>query len=280
MMGKTIGKTKPSLVPFFKARAKADPVSYIAMTALGLFCLGSIVYFMVIGQYRDCLISFTYMQVIVVVIVLEWLLDVRCSFVYVLIVMVFTLFNLLGASYNFYTYIPILDDILHAFFGFVFTVVGFAIIKAMVGQPDTNKKFFAYLLFGISFALLISVIWEIYEFAGDHISADLDMQEDTIVNGFNSFMLFPGYDHLHTEQINGIAYTVLYDAEGNVLYTIEGGYLDIGLIDTMEDLIWCTSACVVTFLVLTCDRFLGGRLYKWIIPQTIKRDAVEEEVKA
>ena len=29
---------------------------------------------------------------------------------------------------------------------------------------------------------------------------------------------------------------MLYDAQGNELMTIEGGYLDIGLIDTMKDM--------------------------------------------
>lgn len=37
-------------------------------------------------------------------------------------------------------------------------------------------------------------------------------------------------------QVDDIAYTVLYNGDGDELLVIEGGYLDIGLIDTTKDL--------------------------------------------
>jgi hypothetical protein len=75
-------------------------------------------------------------------------------------------------------------------------------------------------------------------------------------------------------QIDGIAYTVLYDAEGNVLYTIEGGYLDIGIMDTMWDIIWCTVADIVFVAALAIDWCHGKRLYKILIPQTLESKEV------
>ena len=66
--------------------------------------------------------------------------------------------------------------------------------------------------------------------------------------------------------IEGIAYTELYDANGNLLYTIEGGYLDIGIMDTMWDIIWCTVSAAALCVALTVDRFTGKRFYKVMIP--------------
>lgn len=46
-------------------------------------------------------------------------------------------------------------------------------------------------------------------------------------------------------RVDDIAYTVLYDADGNTLATIEGGYLDIGIVDTMKDLLVNFAGAVV-----------------------------------
>ena len=50
--------------------------------------------------------------------------------------------------------------------------------------------------------------------------------------------------------IKDIYHTVLYNASGEELITVEGGYLDIGLNDTMEDLF-------VNFLGATTYSILG-----------------------
>ena len=44
-------------------------------------------------------------------------------------------------------------------------------------------------------------------------------------------------DDNQVEIIKGIDNTVLYDKEGNVLKQIDNGYLDVGINDTMKDLI-------------------------------------------
>jgi hypothetical protein len=124
--------------------------------------------------------------------------------------------------------------------------------------------------------MMIAAVWEIYEFIGDRSSVNLDMQEDTIVNSIHSFLLYAGgYDHYHTLQVDGIAYTILYDASGNELYTIEGGYLDTGIIDTMWDIICCGIANVIFVVLLAIDCCHGRHIYKILIPQTVEEGEKE-----
>ena len=249
------------------------------MALYAAFCIGSLIYFSVLGNdhVRDCFISLAYLVVIPVFFMVEYFLDLRSPFAYTLFVLVFCVFCFLGASYNFYTYIPILDDILHACWGLLFATLGFSFIKSFLGEPKTIRQFVIYLVFSAGFCMILSIIWEIYEFACDSLMPAFDMQEDSIVDHFHSFMLHVPYDHLHTLQIDGIAYTQVYGEDNELLYTIEGGYLDIGLIDTMMDIIWCVVATCALSLVLSADRALGRKLYPHIIPVYIgKRGATGE----
>lgn len=270
--------------PFFKVhlknRLKDIPMTAVAAAYL-VFCFATIIYCVATGNYRDILACTLYALVVPLVYVAEYSMRLKLPIGYLLIVELFMTGNLLGQAYNLYTIVPAWDIILHAMWSFVFCIMGIAIVKSLIGAPKSNGGAFAYLLFGICFCMLTSVMWEIYEFSGDSLFANLDMQEDTIVKSIHSFMLHPDYDHLHTFQIDGIAYTQLFDANGNLLYTIEGGYLDIGLHDTMSDLIACFVASAVFSIIMTVDWFTGKKLYWFFIPESKKeyysRGKKEEE---
>lgn len=65
-----------------------------------------------------------------------------------------------------------------------------------------------------------------------------DMQKDRIVTKIHSVLLNEEGKNIPIK-IENIKYTIVYteDEEGNLVENkIEGGYLDIGLIDTMKDL--------------------------------------------
>lgn len=259
---------RPTVREYIKERIKDIPLT-IMMGAFIAFCIASVIYFICIGQYRDMPISFAYMAIVFVFYLAEYTLNVRAPYGYVVFMLLFVLFCFLGASYNFYGMISNLDDILHAAWGIVFSVVGIILIKSLIGAPKTAKGVIAYVLFGFGFAMFLSVLWEIYEFSGDSILHSMDMQQDTVVKHFHSFFLHEPYDNLHTVEIDGIAKTILYDADGNVLYTIEGGYLDLGLYDTMFDLIFCFATTAVFSLVLAIDWCKGKYFYRFIIPALV-----------
>lgn len=266
--GKVKKKSRPSVKQYLKERLSCIPLTII-MSLFIAFCIASIIYFICIGQYRDIPIGIAYMAIVLVVYIAEYTLNVRAPYGYVIFMLLFVLFCFLGASYNFYGLIPCLDDILHAAWGIVFSVVGIILVKSLIGAPKTTKGVIACVLFGFGFAMLLSVVWEIYEYSGDSILHTMDMQQDTVVNHFHSFFLHDPYDNLHTVEINGIAKTVLYDADGNILYTIENGYLDLGLIDTMHDLIFCFGTTAVFSIILMIDWCKGKYLYRFLIPALV-----------
>ena len=79
-----------------------------------------------------------------------------------------------------------------------------------------------------SFSMTIGVLWEIFEFGVD-IIFKTDMQKDTIIHNIFSVKITPdgsvgGIQNIDSVNIDG------YELPIN-------GYLDIGLIDTMKDLI-------------------------------------------
>ena len=63
--------------------------------------------------------------------------------------------------------------------------------------------------------------------------------------------------------IKDIQKTILYDKDGNKLATIDGGYLDIGIQDTMEDL-FVNLIGAVTFSILGYCYILNKKKYKFI----------------
>ena len=77
--------------------------------------------------------------------------------------------------------------------------------------------------------MTIGVLWEFFEFGMDQFMG-LDMQKDTVLQSITTVMLDPTNSNVPIT-INGIQ-DVIVNGESLGL----GGYLDIGLIDTMEDL--------------------------------------------
>ena len=77
----------------------------------------------------------------------------------------------------------------------------------------------------------------------------MDMQKDEIVTSITSVEFDPNMSN-KAIKINDIDKTILYNSNDEELITIEGGYLDIGLNDTMEDLF-------VNFIGATVYSILG-----------------------
>jgi hypothetical protein len=82
--------------------------------------------------------------------------------------------------------------------------------------------------------MTVGVIWEFFEFTMDQFFY-LDMQKDFIVNEIGSVTLDPNNSGMPFV-ISNITDTVINTADGKS-YVVPGGYLDIGIIDTMKDLL-------------------------------------------
>lgn len=272
-------KKRQSYFKYIVERSRKDIIFTVLVSLYLAFCIGSLIYFAVLGgeHVRDCLIALSYIIVIPVFYFAEYSLKIRSPYPYTIFVLVYCVFCFLGASYNFYTYIPMLDDILHACWGILFASLGMSLAKSLLGEPKSLKQFIAYLVFGAGFCMLIAIAWEIYEFTCDRLMSNFDMQEDTIIKGFHSFMLHDPYDHLHTEKFDDITKTIIYYGDNQVREF--DGYVDIGLFDTMMDIIWCVVTTAALCAVLSVDHALGGKLYPHIIPVYVGEKGNGEEAE-
>lgn len=178
--------------------------------------------------------------------------------------------EILGEIQAYYEKIPMWDTVLHTLNGFLMAAIGFALVDIL----NRNKKisfqlspaFLAVVAF--CFSMTIGVIWEFFEFGMDQIF-HLDMQKDTIVNTIYSVMLDPAGGN-HVVGVTGIR-DVAVNGESLGL----GGYLDIGLLDTMEDLL-------VNFIGATVFSIIGyfyvknrgnGKFARRFIPRLKTKDA-------
>ena len=123
------------------------------------------------------------------------------------------------------------DTIMHTVWGFLCAAVGFSLVDILNRDNRTHFSLSpAYLaLVAFCFSMTIGVIWEFFEFGIDVIFLK-DMQKDTIVYHISSVMLDETNSNIPIiiDGINSVS------VNGQDLGL--GGYLDIGLYDTMEDL--------------------------------------------
>lgn len=143
--------------------------------------------------------------------------------------------EILGEINNFYGIFKNFDDILHTINGFLCASVGFSLVYLLNKNIDSfNLSPLFVSLVAFCFSMTIGVIWEFFEYGMDTIF-NLDMQKDTYIEKINTVEL----DKTESNKvitINEIDHTILYNKNNQEIKTIEG-YLDIGIIDTMEDLI-------------------------------------------
>lgn len=143
--------------------------------------------------------------------------------------------EILGEINNFYGVIPQWDTMLHTINGFLATAVGYSLINLLNENSNSiNLSPFYLCLVAFCFSMTIGVLWEFFEYGSDKIF-NLDMQKDTIVQKISSVELNPDGKNKPI-LINNIGKTVIYDTKGKILETIDNGYLDIGINDTMKDL--------------------------------------------
>ncbi len=142
--------------------------------------------------------------------------------------------EILGEINHYYTMIPGWDTMLHTLNGFLCAAVGFSLVDILNQKSQKFHLSAGYLaLVAFCFSMTIGVCWEFFEFTMDQLF-QLDMQKDYIVKTIGSVTLDPTHSQI-PYKVKNITKTVIYTASGKTV-TINGGYLDIGIIDTMKDL--------------------------------------------
>lgn len=139
--------------------------------------------------------------------------------------------EILGEISSFYILIPMWDTVLHTLNGFLAAAIGFSLVDLLNNSSRLEFKlsplFMAVVAF--SFSMTIGVLWEFFEFGMDQFLG-MDMQKDTIIHSFQSVLLDSTKSNIPV-QVKDINDVIINGTSLGL-----GGYLDIGLIDTMEDL--------------------------------------------
>lgn len=143
---------------------------------------------------------------------------------------------ILGEVQTYYTIFPYWDTMLHTLNGFLCAAIGFSLVDLLNRHERVSLSmspvFMAIVAF--CFSMTVGVLWEFFECAMDQIFYQ-DMQKDTVVNTIASVMLDPTGSQ-RAQAIRGITDVIVVTDSGQVSLGL-GGYLDIGLLDTMEDLL-------------------------------------------
>ncbi len=161
-------------------------------------------------------------------------IDIPTTLEVVIFVFVFAA-EILGELQSYFIKYSNWDTILHTSSGFLCAAVGFSLVD-LLNRSDNAKVQLSpgYLaITAFCFSMTIGILWEFIEFSADRLFL-LDMQKDTIVNAISSVSLDPTDSNISIT-VNGIKDVILVTDSGEQALGL-GGFLDIGLYDTMEDL--------------------------------------------
>lgn len=189
--------------------------------------------------------------------------------------------EILGEIQEYYIKIENWDTILHTMNGFLMAAIGFSLVDILNREErlkfELSPAFMSVVAF--CFSMTVGVVWEFFEYGMDCFFG-FDMQKDTIIHSINSVMLDPAGGNVPVA-IHNIKDVLLNGKDLGL-----GGYLDIGLIDTMNDM-WVNFLGAVVFSVIGYFyvKYKGkgkGKMAARFIPRLKKKEAdflqiVEEE---
>ena len=171
--------------------------------------------------------------------------------------------EILGEINAFYVKIPIWDTMLHTTNGFLMAAIGFALIDIFNQSEKFSIKMSPYFVAFVAFcfSMTVGVVWEFFEFGMDWFFKT-DMQKDWILPAISSVKLNPEGANVPIKI--AIDSGVINGQEWNL-----GGYLDVGIVDTMKDLMVNFVGAVVFSMIgiLYLKQRGKGKLAASLIPQ-------------
>lgn len=187
--------------------------------------------------------------------------------------------EILGELNSFYIRVPHWDTVLHTLNGFLCAAVGFALVDMLNRSDRFSFKLSPHYLAIVAFcfSMTVGVMWEFFEYSGD-LFLGLDMQKDTIVDTLRTVELDPTRSN-KVVAVKDIQEVILVHRDGTQETLGLGGYLDVGLHDTMKDLI-------VNFIGATVFSVIGffyvkakgrGRFAARFIPRVLRGEDAEQE---
>ena len=255
------------------AEAKKKPAVFTVYIILRLIVVAILVSSILRGEYENAAICLLVLFLFLLPLFVQRNFGIELPGTLEIIILLFIFASeILGELGCFFITYPNWDSILHTTTGFLCAATGFALIDIL--NRNSKIKFElspVYVsLVAFCFSMTIGVLWEFFEFSMDRLFL-MDMQKDTIIHSITSVMLDPTNMNIPVT-IGDITSVAVNGQELGF-----GGYLDIGLYDTMEDLfVNFIGALVFSFIGYFYIKRRGeGKIAKAFIP-TITETKQEE----
>ena len=216
-------------------RTKESKITLVIYTVLRILIVVVMIRAFIIGNYEGVYTCVLTLLLLLIPSFLKGALRISIPPLFESIIYLFIFSaNILGELAHFYSHIPIWDTMLHTINGFLFAAVGFSTVN-LLNRNSKNVKLSPLYLTLVAFcvSMTIGVLWEFFE-CGMDLFFGKDMQKDFIIDTIRSCKLDPTNSQKVVE-VKDIVNTTITTRSGAVT-TVEGGYLDIGLLDTMKDM--------------------------------------------
>ena len=215
-----------------KTIIKRQPAVFAVYTMLRLIVLATLVSSVIRGEYESAFICLLVLVLFMLPFFIQQNFGIELPSTLEIIILLFIFAaEILGELKCYFITYHHWDTMLHTTTGFLCAATGFALIDIL--NRNSRIKFqlspIYVALAAFCFSMTVGVLWEFFEFGMDRLFL-MDMQKDTVVQSITSVMLDPTNSNTPVT-IDGIASVTVNGQELGF-----GGYLDIGLYDTMKDL--------------------------------------------
>ena len=216
-----------------KAVIKRQPAVFTVYMVLRLIVLATLVSSILRGEYESAFICLLVLALFMLPFFIQQNFGIELPSTLEIIILLFIFAaEILGELKCYFITFSHWDSMLHTTTGFLCAATGFALIDIL--NRNSRIKFqlspIYVALTAFCFSMTVGVLWEFFEFGMDRIFLT-DMQKDTVVNVISSVSLNP-------DGVNkAVIIRDITDTAVNGQSLGLGGYLDIGLIDTMKDLL-------------------------------------------
>lgn len=262
------------LGPQLKAVIRRQPTVFAVYTVLRLIVLATLVSSIVRGEYESAFICLLVLGLFVLPFFIQQNFGIELPSTLEIIILLFIYASeILGELKCYFITYPHWDSMLHTTTGFLCAATGFALIDIL--NRNSKIKFQLSPIYvavaAFCFSMTVGVLWEFFEFGMDRLFM-MDMQKDTVVNAITSVMLDPTNSNIPVT-IDGITSVTINGQELGF-----GGYLDIGLYDTMGDLFVNFIGAVVfsTIGYFYIKQRGKGKLAKAFIPTITEEERAAE----
>ena len=215
-----------------KAAVRRQPAVFTVYLVLRLMVLATLVSSVIRSEYESAFICLLVLVLFMLPFFIQQNFGIELPSTLEIIILLFIFAaEILGELECYFITFPYWDSMLHTTTGVLCAATGFALIDIL--NRNSRIKFelspIYVALAAFCFSMTVGVLWEFFEFGMDRLF-HMDMQKDTVVSSITSVMLDPTNKNIPVT-IDGITSVTVNGQELGF-----GGYLDIGLYDTMADL--------------------------------------------